>query len=391
MSKIVDNSVKFIVGERALENLPYEIKLAGCSKPMLVCDDMSYRLGLKKSVLKAFDGSGMDIEFIDQKVGDVATCDDVERIIKEYNSSNCDCMILLGKKSVVSVGKASKIMIKDGSFVVAQYDGKTLSDLPVKEVPLFIITAYFGSGIECSGKVRIYSKDQKTIYEFDSIYAQTDGVIIDERMTDIMPPKAIASYGLFALAMAVDGYIKSDERIYTKPYSMTAIEILSKNLMKGILHNADKRARKELHTAVVVAGCGYFLIEKQLLAVMSDVISDRYKVNHANIMAILFRHYIKMTKFNKDMLAELLPSFVSMEEYAQTSEEHAGEAVLHKIGSLYEQVGEYVDYNKSLKDFGIEKSDFPSIAEEVIASVDAKDRTDEYSYSFLINLLEESY
>ena len=391
MSKIVDNSIKFIVGERALENLPYEIKLAGCSKPMLMCDDMSNRLGLKKSLLKAFDGSDMDIEFIDQKVGDVATCDDVERIIREYNSSNCDCIILLGKKAVVSVGKASKIMIKDGSFVVAQYDGKALSDLPVKEVPLFVIPAYLGSGIECSNKVRIYSKDQKTIYEFDSVYAQTDAVIIDVRMTDIMPPKSIASYGFFALAMAVDGYLKSDERIYTKPYSMTSIEILGKYLMKGILHNADKVARRELLTAVVVAGCGYFLIEKQLLAVLSDVISDRYKVNHANIMAILFRHYIKMTKLNKDLLGELLPSFVSIEEYAQIQDDQAVDVVLAKINNMYEQVDEYVDYNKSLRSFGIQKSDFPSIAEEAIASVDYKDRTEEYSYSFIINLLEESY
>ena len=55
MVKISDNNIKFIIGEKSLENLAYEIRLEGCDKPMLVCDDMARRLGYKSILLKAFE------------------------------------------------------------------------------------------------------------------------------------------------------------------------------------------------------------------------------------------------------------------------------------------------------------------------------------------------
>mgnify|MGYP003289638029 CR=1 FL=1 len=383
MVKISDNNIKFIIGEKSLENLAYEIRLEGCDKPMLVCDDMARRLGYKSILLKAFDGTDTDINYIDHSIGDIATTNDCERIVKEFIKSDSDCMILLGKKAVMSAGKISKIMLCEGELNVADYEGKDLSSIEVKKIPLFVVPTNYASGIECSNKVRIYSPDFKTIYQFDSVYAQSDVVVCDSRMTDITPPKAVASYGLYALAMAVDGYVKSGDSLYTKPYALTAIEILKEHLVKGILKVADKDHRREIMSAVVIAGCGYYQLEKNFLAVLSDVISDRYKVNQANVMAILFRHYIASAGVDKEVLSQLRVCFDDSKSMDDDG------AVLEKIEAIYHEIDEAVNYNSRLGDFNISKSDFASIAEETIAAADVK--SDELSYSFIINLLEEAY
>ena len=90
MVKISDNNIKFIIGEKSLENLAYEIRLEGCDKPMLVCDDMARRLGYKSILLKAFDGTDTDINYIDHSIGDIATTNDCERIVKEFIKSESD-------------------------------------------------------------------------------------------------------------------------------------------------------------------------------------------------------------------------------------------------------------------------------------------------------------
>lgn len=383
MVKISDNNIKFIIGEKSLENLAYEIRLEGCDKPMLVCDDMARRLGYKSILLKAFDGTDTDINYIDHSIGDIATTNDCERIVKEFIKSDSDCMILLGKKAVMSAGKISKIMLCEGELNVADYEGKDLSSIEVKKIPLFVVPTNYASGIECSNKVRIYSPDFKTIYQFDSVYAQSDVVVCDSRMTDITPPKAVASYGLYALAMAVDGYVKSGDSLYTKPYALTAIEILKEHLVKGILKVADKDHRREIMSAVVIAGCGYYQLEKNFLAVLSDVISDRYKVNQANVMAILFRHYIASAGVDKEVLSQLRVCFDDSKSVDDDG------TVLEKIEAIYHEIDETVNYNSRLGDFNISKSDFASIAEETIAAADVK--SDELSYSFIINLLEEAY
>ena len=81
MVKVSDNNIKFLIGEKSLENLAYEIRLAGCDKPMLVCDDMARRLGYKSILLKAFDGTDTDINYIDHSIGDIATTNDCEKIV----------------------------------------------------------------------------------------------------------------------------------------------------------------------------------------------------------------------------------------------------------------------------------------------------------------------
>ena len=55
MRNSVENDVKFLIGDTALENLMFELRLNGCKTPMLVCDDMANRLGYKRELFRAVD------------------------------------------------------------------------------------------------------------------------------------------------------------------------------------------------------------------------------------------------------------------------------------------------------------------------------------------------
>ncbi|MEG1535869.1 MAG: hypothetical protein RR416_02735, partial [Clostridia bacterium] len=72
MINAISNNIQFLVGDKALCNLAYKINSFGCNRPMLICDDMTYRLGQKKILLHSFDATGLNIAVVDQLIGNIA-------------------------------------------------------------------------------------------------------------------------------------------------------------------------------------------------------------------------------------------------------------------------------------------------------------------------------
>lgn len=383
------SDVKFLAGERALENLVFELRLRGCKSPMLVCDDMCYRLGNKKELFKAFDGGNLDIACIDQKTGDLATSADVERIVRRYLAAGCDSMIALGRKSAVQTAKCAKIMLCDGISQLSYYDNNSAGQYGVRSVPLFIVPTNFGSGSECINRARVYDTRKNTVYQFLTPFASAQVIAIDPRMTDIVPPKAIASFGLHALAMAVEAYTVADT-VFCRPYAESALQLIVDNLIKSIVHNADKNYRTNLLTAVVLASCAYDAVRRPLLSDVADVISDRYRINYANVYSILFRRYLQVHELDQGLLGNLLLSLAGPHEYAMCAQAGRAAKSLELIEQTYATVEEKVDYNAKLSDLKVEKAHFASIAEQVIAlRSDLED--EETSYSFIVDLLERAF
>lgn len=389
MRNSVENDVKFLIGDTALENLMFELRLNGCKTPMLVCDDMANRLGYKRELFRAVDGSDCDLAYIDQKIADIATIDDVERIARAYVAGGCDCIIGLGRKAVVQTTKCAKVLLREGVSNLSHYDDCPIGKYPVRDVPLFLVPTNFASGSECSDTARVYDTKRNKIYSFDTSYASTQVVVVDKRMTDIVPPKAIASYGLCAFAMACAGYLY-ESQVFSKPYAEAAIELLNDTLIPCIVHNADRSKRTSMMAAVVLAGCGYGNLHKHLLTEMTDAISDRYRINYNNVFAILFRQYVRLHDNAPQLMSELLASLIGEHECAMCTRAGRPAKTLETIEQVYANVSEVVDYHERLSTMGVERSHFAALAQQVIAT--HGDKSDpEAAYSFLSQWLERCY
>lgn len=381
--------VKFLAGDRSLENLVFELRLRGCKSPMLVCDDMCYRLGNKKELLRSFDGGNLDVACIDKKTGDLATRSDAERIVRRYLSAGCDSLIALGRKSAVQTAKCAKIMLCDGISDLGYYEDHGVGQYAVREVPLLVVPTNFGSGSECIDRARVYDVDRNKVYRFHTGFASTQVVAIDPRMTDIVPPKAIASFGLHALAMSVEAYLFSDT-VFCRPYAESAIQLIADNLIESIVHNADKNYRTNLTVAMVLASCAYNALDCPLLSDLTDVISDRYRVNYSNIYSVLFRRYLGMHACDPERLSQILLPLAGTHEYAMCASAGRAAKAEEIIAQWYERVSEKVDYNDKLSELTVEKAHFAAIAEQTIALRGDCDDP-EATYSFIVELLEKSF
>lgn len=360
--RVFESAIKLMVGDGIIENLPYVLKQKNCEKIMIVSDEPAYRLGYVDMIKRALSSSPIEIKYIYKNVGDIALDKDAEEITRKYKYFACNGIIAIGKKSAIMAAKVAKVLITEDARYVSSFKSNKLTDYPTDTALLIAVPINFGSGFEALPIARIYDKVNNAVYEFDTAYCSTDIFVMDTKMTDITPPKAIATHGLFALALAMECFIKDDTNMMAKAYADASIGIIFKYLNKCIFKNANMEYRQKIMEALGLAGCGYAMIKKNnLLSPLSDIISDRFFANYANIYAILFRKYIENVEVGR-AFGYALNSMVDSNDFALYAKESRAQKTLAQIEGLYKNVEECVDFNAHLADFGVKEEDIEEIA-----------------------------
>lgn len=385
------NTAKFLVGNRALDNLPYELKINNLKKPLIVSDDISFRLDNVDLVKRALRLNEDIVEpVVYRKIVNVATTEKCEDIARLYRKNSCDCIIAVGRKALVEAVKGSKILIVEDISFMNHYDNFAISNFVTKDVPLFIIPTNTASGFEVRNNVRIRDEKENKVYEFNTDYASTYEVIIDPDMTDTIPQKAIVTATLYALAMSIEVFASKDAvPIISTTYASTALELIKDNWEKSIFKNSNVEYRTNIMQAVVVAGAAFDMLKKTAIEIMSDAISDRYKIDFRNVFAILFPHYLKKQQ-KGEKFGYALASLIDNDEYCMYSKQVRSQKVLDHIDSLYEKMYSYVDYYSKLSDIQtIKRDDLEEIADSIIANYTSKELS--MSKEEILEILVESF
>ncbi len=356
-------TIKLMVGDNIISTLPYTMAQRNCLRVLIVCDEPAYRLGYVDMVKNVFINTAIEVVEVYKGVGDVATDKNAEEIARKYTYLKCDAIIAVGKKATVEAAKGAKILLIEGVRYVSHYIDNSISEYATQDVQLFVIPTNFGSGFEALQSTRLYDNVQNNIYEFKTEYAATNVLVMDTQMTDIIPPKAIATYGLFALSLALECYVEDDSSMIAKAYADVAISTVYKYLTKCIFKNANKEYRQKIMEAVGYASCAYASVKKNtLLEPLTDIISDKYLANFANIYTILFRHHIQEVEIGR-AFGYILNAMVEPNDFALYAREARGQKALAQVEALYAKIEEYVDFNAKLRDFGVKEEDLEGIAD----------------------------
>ncbi len=382
-----DNTIKLLVGTDVINDLPYNLSLKNCEKVMIVCDEIAFRLGYVDMVKNVFTTSPIDIVYIYKKIGDVATDKDVEEIARMYRYYKCDSIIAIGRKASMLAAKGAKLLVVESVRYISHYIANPISEYPTNDVCLVCVPINFGSGYEALPLTRVYDKEHNKIYEVTSRYSSTDILVLETRMSDIIPPKAIATYGLFALSLALECYKDDEAPMISKAYADAAIALVYEYLIKCMFKNADMLYRQKIMEAVGYASCAYASIKKNnLLAPLSDIISDRYLANSANIYAILFRKYIPTVKMGR-AFGYAINSMVDANDYALYAKEARIQKTLAQVEDLYLEVEKCVDFNARLRDFGIKEEDL----QEIVDSFQRYNEDESLTNEVVLTLLRAAY
>lgn len=391
-----ESDIKFLTGDKALRKSITEIGNLGCRRIMLVCDDISERVGQLGDMLHQFNKE-LNIVASYKRVGEIATVSACEKVLRDYKTNDCDSILVVGRKSAIAVAKAVKIMLKDDISFMSNYRTCSVNNISSIRIPLIVVPTNLASGTEASNFVRVYDTENNEIFEFNTPFAQTNLIVLDPIMTDTMPPKVFAASGLYSLAMAVLSLSKTnDVKPLAKVYAVTAINLLTENMKKAILQNAAKQYRFKLLLATVLAGYAYWQTPKDILSELADRISDRYRISYRNIFCILFLKYVNMHKWPQEFDMNALITLIGDNDYLEVNDETSDSDKINRenvirdsVNGYYARTKKYVNYVDRLRDLGVNQSDFTDIASSVISM--HKEESEEYTYSFITQLLEEAF
>lgn len=385
-----ESDIKFMTGDKALRKAITEITNFGCRRIMLICDEVSERVGQVDDMLRQFNKELNIVETF-KRIGDIATVEDCEKALRNYKTKDCDSILVVGRKSAVAVAKAVKIMLKDDISFMSNYRTCSVNNISSLHIPLIVVPTNLSTGFEAANFVRIYDTENNEIFEFNTPFAQTNIIILDPIMTDTMPAKTIAASGLYALAMAVLSIAEhEDVKPLSKVYAVTAINLLTENLKKSILKNGAKQYRFKILLATVLAGYAYWQIPRDILSELADSISDRYRISYRNVFCILFLSYVNMHKWPDNFDMNTFLTLIGDNDYLEVKEgTESKEIIRDSVNGYYARTKKYVNYIDKLGDMGVSQSDFADIAAGIISM--HKDEKEEYTFSFITQLLENAF
>lgn len=385
-----ESDIKFMTGDKALRKAITEITNFGCRRIMLICDEVSERVGQVDDMLRQFNKELNIVETF-KRIGDIATVEDCEKALRNYRTKDCDSILVVGRKSAVAVAKAVKIMLKDDISFMSNYRTCSVNNISSLHIPLIVVPTNLSTGFEAANFVRIYDTENNEIFEFNTPFAQTNIIILDPIMTDTMPAKTIAASGLYALAMAVLSIAEhEDVKPLSKVYAVTAINLLTENLKKSILKNGAKQYRFKILLATVLAGYAYWQMPRDILSELADSISDRYRISYRNVFCILFLSYVNMHKWPDNFDMNTFLTLIGDNDYLEVKEGTENKEIIRdSVNGYYARTKKYVNYIDKLGDMGVSQSDFADIAAGIISM--HKDEKEEYTFSFITQLLENAF
>lgn len=382
---------KLLGGSNALGNLPFELKEKGASRPLVVMDEYAQRLGYFREVKRAMkDG---DIPIVGYCAGVTGKPADCDAVAKKFKQLDCDCIVGLGGNGVMNVSKAAKLMLGQNAaaFDIFRYD-TTIKRVRYggMDVPLFLLPCGIPSGIESTTRVRIIDEGSNLIYNFDSRRSCATAVILDKRLTDIMPAKAIGAAGLRALSMGILGFVDNADNMIAQSYATSAIYAVMNTLMPAMMHNADAEYRLAIYAAIIEAGVAYYNVKGSIFRDIVTEVSMRTRAERVLVAEILFPHYYRTRMNDERIFKGVLMPIAGEDVYASTNFKARDKVALDRIIEFWDKVTELSDLPTKLSQIGTVQSDFPTIAQAVIARYRGEE-PDVSNFTYITELLEKAF
>lgn len=386
------NDVKILCGDHALDNLPYELRERDCSRPLLISDERSYRLGFAKEVKRAMDNDTIVFGATYYKISEVATPKDCDDVVNLYKAHSCDGIVALGGENVAQCAKIAKLMLLQGVNDFVYFNHKNEMDsvkAAAYNLPLFILPTDIPCGIEATDRAMLFDEKNNLFYNFDSVMSRASAVILDVRLTDIMPAKAMAKAGLGALAMGVKGFVENTNNPIALAYATSAIHTIINELLPAMRHNSNADYRISVYSSIINAGIAYYGIKESLLRDMTNELSMKTGYSVLQILSIIFPVYYK-EKVNKDRaFKSVLMPIVGEEQYAQSNAKSREVVAIEALKEFWNKVVELAGIPSRLHETGVEQSDFVKLADAVITRYRGDDPHN--NFTTIVKLLEEAF
>lgn len=333
MTTIFNVPSTIITGGGASSEAGIQARKFKADRALLVTDTFMVESGLAGRIADAVKKEGIEVAVFDGVQPDPTDKNVIEGL-GVYKSENCGLIIGLGGGSPMDCAKVISVMTAN-TMPISQYAG--LHNVPEKGVPVMLIPTTAGTGAEVT-KVAVIGdteRDVKMMMLDANILA--DCALVDYELTMSCPPDLTANVGLDTLVHAVEGYVSVKANPMTDPIALSAIKLISENLLTAFNEPDNAGAREAMMMASLQAGMAFANSSVCLVHGMSRPIGALFHVPHGLSNAVLFP---TVTEFSISGNPSRYARISRVMDYAadQDSDEAAGKALVEGLEKLNEDL-----------------------------------------------------
>ncbi|MGC8766708.1 MAG: iron-containing alcohol dehydrogenase family protein [Brevinematia bacterium] len=286
--------------------------------------------------------------------------EDIEKCFNLISNFNPDVLIAIGGGSVIDTTKALAIKVKNPRTNIWNYVEGIES--PEEALPIIAIPTTSGTGSEVNKIAVITNKQkiQKRSLRSEKIYPQY--ALLMPQLTITLNRYQTGTTAIDALSHAIEAMVSRKSNFITQALSEKSIKLIIENIFKAYNNGANLEARSNLQFASTLAGISMDISGVGLMHAIEHPITARFPhISHGQGLAIVFKKVIEHSfMFSVDkykMVAEAM---------GIRTKGNQDFSILHTLLDAIEYILSYLDLNRKLSDFGVEKSDIKYLAEDTI-------------------------
>ena len=384
------NSVKIISGRNAIENIAFELKNLGSSKPLILTAKPLEENGQLKIATDSMEISNIEIGSVFMNIPQDSSVDVVNEIGKLYKEKKCDGIIAMGGGSVIDTAKGVNILVSTGTDDLKEHMGLEILDGKLK--PLIVIPSTSGTGSEATLVSVISDTSRNVKMEFISYSILPDVAILDPRMTLSLPSKLTASTGIDALTHSVEAFTGLQKNPLSSVYALTAIELIGEYLKKSVENGKDEEARLAMANASLMAGVAFSNSMVGIVHAIGHACGGVCNVPHGDAMTILLPHCMELNlSLCEEDYSRILLAFSGPEVYSETPKNQRGQKCIDEIQEYIHELNKISGLPTRLRDVGVSKEDFATIAKTAINDGAAIVNPVEVTLDRVIEILNKAY
>jgi alcohol dehydrogenase len=359
------NTVKVCSGDRALENIPYELEERNVSRPMILSDRVLEEIGTVDTVLKAMAGLRPGFVFCD--IPSDSSFDVVMQIAGLYRQHRCDAVVAIGGGSVIDTAKGVCMAVgtnaEDLTAIMGMERLRAWDHIPYIAVP-----TTSGTGSEVTEVAVISDTDHNVKAEFISRYLLPDVAVLDARMLTSMPRRITASTGMDALCHAIEAYSCLQKNPLSDAYAISAVKMIGEYLPTAVKNGNNKKARLAMANASLMAGTAFSNSMVGGVHAIGHALGGICHLAHGDAMNILMPYVMAYNlEVCSDAYAELLLHFRGPEVYIATAPEQRGKEMVRSVRRMSAWLNRVCQLPMTLSETGkVSREQLQKVAEAAV-------------------------
>ena len=384
------NSVKIISGRNAIENIPFELNNLKASKPIILTTNSMIKNGQLDIFTKSMERANMKIGPIVKDIPQDSSVEIVSNISEIYRENNCDSIVAVGGGTVIDTAKGVNMLVSTGTTDLKEHMG--LEILGGRLNPLIVVPSTSGTGSETTLVSVIADTSRNVKMEFISYSILPDVAVLDPRMTTSLPAKLTASTGIDALTHSIEAFSGLQKNPLSSAYALASIELISHYLKKTIEDGKDEEARLAMANASMMAGVAFSNSMVSATHAIGHACGGVSGLAHGEAMTILLPYCMELNldHCEKDY-SRILLAFSGPDVYSETPKEERGKKAIDEIRNYIIELNKITGLPIRLRDVGVRKEDFETIAKTAINDGAAVVNPVELTFDRVMDVLKKAY